>query len=85
VLSLHIPAANAAVFAVSLMVGYAVYRRSTYTHAGATPKGDLAMALGATATCVLVLAFLFGLGDGQASPPAAPPATEPGVSASPTS
>jgi hypothetical protein len=69
VLSLNIPAANAAIFAISLVVGYLVYRHSMNTQAGTATKGDLGMALGAAATCMVLLAFLFGLGDGKVMPP----------------
>ncbi|MFB6906679.1 hypothetical protein ACFCWB_20670 [Streptomyces bacillaris] len=75
-ISLQIPAANALVFIISLVVGCVVYRRSV-NHAGSVTKGDLAMAIAATAACVVVLAFLFGLGDGAATP------AVPGVSPTP--
>ncbi|MFF9192611.1 hypothetical protein [Streptomyces rochei] len=84
-LSLHIPAANAAIFTVSLVVGYLVYRHSTHAQVGTSAKGDLGMALGAVATCVVVLAFLFGLGDGKAVPsPASTTTPSAPVSSTPT-
>lgn len=61
-ISLHIPAANAFIFAISLVVGCVVYRRNR----------DLTVAIAATAACVVAMAFLFGLGDGSAPPVSVP-------------
>lgn len=74
---LEIPATNGLIFVVSCIVGFIVYNRSATVHQGSAAKGDLVAALGATATCVIVLAFLFGLGDGS---PALSPQPAPGVS-----
>ncbi|GAA2523364.1 hypothetical protein GCM10010276_88210 [Streptomyces longisporus] len=64
---LEIPAANGLIVVVSCVVGLLIYRRSVTAHQASTGRGDLVAALGATATCIVVLAFLFGLG---AEPPA---------------
>ncbi|MET9694691.1 hypothetical protein ABZY81_40910 [Streptomyces sp. NPDC006514] len=67
---LHIPGQNALVVAVALAVTYVVYRR-TQNHqkvslTGQPDRGNLVAALTAGAVTLLLLAFLFGLGDGSA-------------------
>ena len=74
---LQISAANGLIFVLSVIVGCLVYRQS----ARGAGKGDLALAATAVASCVLVLGFLFGMGDGSTAPvgtpsPAAPQSTQ---------
>ncbi|MFE1789308.1 hypothetical protein ACFW7J_13100 [Streptomyces sp. NPDC059525] len=69
-MNLHINGANALVVAVSCVVAYVVYRRTQshqkVTVTGQPDRGDMVSALTAGATCLVLLAFLFGLGDGSA-------------------
>ncbi|MER5942506.1 hypothetical protein ABT121_35010 [Streptomyces sp. NPDC001928] len=77
-ITLQISAVNGLIVALSLVVGVLVYRRTV----SGQVKGDLALAAGAVAACVLVLGFLFGVGDGAVIPTDVPP---PAVAESPTS
>ncbi|MGW6572098.1 hypothetical protein ACWGAN_07960 [Streptomyces sp. NPDC054945] len=68
--------------AVSCVVAYVVYRRTqSHQHTSLTgqpSRGDMVAALTAGAATSLILAFLFGLGDGSAEaeqPPSKPPAS----------
>ncbi|MEU4499663.1 hypothetical protein AB0F96_41040 [Streptomyces sp. NPDC023998] len=67
-ISLQIPAANGLIVLLSLLAGFAVYFRRSR---------DIAAAVAAAVACLLVLGFLFGLGDGTPQPkehPSAPTA-----------
>ncbi|WP_405409031.1 hypothetical protein [Streptomyces decoyicus] len=66
-MNLHIAPLNGLIFGIGCVVGYLVFRR---TAANAQPlPGDLPAAIAAAASTIVVLAFLFGLGDGKASKP----------------
>ncbi|UUU37740.1 hypothetical protein [Streptomyces sp. NBC_00162] len=81
-MNLHINGENALVVALSCVVAYVVYRR-TQSHqqsalTGRPGRGGLVAALTAGAATLLLLAFLFGLGDGSAKderPSSQPPAS----------
>ncbi|MEV6740087.1 hypothetical protein AB0N14_25335 [Streptomyces sp. NPDC051104] len=78
-ISLQFSAENAVVVLLSCLIGMIVYRHSRDSHAGPQAKGDLATAIAAVATTILVLSFLFGMGDGSKSTGEEP---QPTVSAS---
>ena len=66
-LNLYINPVNGLVVVVGCIVGYLVYRRPV-SGAGAQPPQPQRDLVGGTATAlatILILAFLFGLGDGQ--------------------
>ncbi|WP_333733645.1 hypothetical protein [Streptomyces sp. IBSBF 3010] len=75
-MNLYISAVNALIFAVACTVAYVVYGRTKSQQAtdGPAAKGDLTAALTAAAAALLMLAFLFGVGDGSSTgvEPAAP-------------
>lgn len=48
---------------IGCVVGLAVYKHTTRTHTGASTRGDLVGAIGATVGVMTVLALLFSLGD----------------------
>ncbi|MFG2097273.1 hypothetical protein [Streptomyces sp. NPDC048612] len=58
---------NGLIVGIGCVVGYLVFRR-TAVNAQRQP-GDLPAAIAAAASTIVVLAFLFGLGDGKASKP----------------
>ncbi|MEH0589860.1 hypothetical protein QA942_39845 [Streptomyces sp. B21-106] len=67
-LHLYIHPVNALIVAISLVVGYLVWRRPRVGAAASlsTPvAGDLPGGAGAALATMLILAFLFGLGDGE--------------------
>ncbi|WP_406187349.1 hypothetical protein [Streptomyces sp. NBC_01006] len=64
--NLHISAVNAMIFTLACLVAYVVYRRTK--NPSVLPgrlSGDVGAALTAAATVLLMLAFLFGVGDGS--------------------
>src|SRR5690242_19024274 len=67
-LNLHIDPVNGLLVAIGLVVGYLVYRRPT-VGTGVQPltqvHGDLVGGTTAALATILILAFLFGLGDGK--------------------
>lgn len=66
-MNLHIDPVNGFIVVAGLLVGYLVYRRpagSTGAQTPSPPQKDLLGGAGAALTTILVLAFLFGLGDG---------------------
>ncbi|MEW2086897.1 hypothetical protein [Streptomyces sp. NPDC005283] len=73
-ISLQFSAESGFVVLLSLLVGWAVYRHSTKNHPGQQGQGDLAVPIGAVAASVLILSFLFGMGDGSGATDTTPPA-----------
>ncbi|WP_437050578.1 hypothetical protein [Streptomyces sp. enrichment culture] len=67
---LYIDPVNGLIVAIGLLVGYLVYRRPL---AGAgmqpQPHRDLPGGIGSALAAILILAFLFGRGDGRTSEP----------------
>ncbi|MDH6545228.1 hypothetical protein M2167_007800 [Streptomyces sp. SPB4] len=70
-MNLHISAVNAMIVVFACVAAYVVYglskRQSSAVSAGQA-RGDLTVALTAAATVLLMLAFLFGAGDGSSTP-----------------
>lgn len=67
-LNLYIDPVNGLIVAVGCLVGYLVYRRPIAGTGVQTPQqthGDLAGGVAAAAAAILILAFLFGRGDGR--------------------
>ncbi|MFE5199011.1 hypothetical protein ACFQ93_35845 [Streptomyces sp. NPDC056601] len=66
-MNLYIDPSNGLVVAIGCAVGYLVYRRPvTGTNAQTpAPQRDLVGGTAAALATILILAFLFGLGDGQ--------------------
>ncbi|MDQ1013162.1 hypothetical protein QFZ82_007647 [Streptomyces sp. V4I23] len=73
-ISLQFSAENGFIVLLSLLVGWAVYRHSMKNRPGQQAHGDLAVAIGAVAASVLILGFLFGVGDGSGTVDNTPPA-----------
>ncbi|MDX2762395.1 hypothetical protein [Streptomyces europaeiscabiei] len=66
-MNLHIDPVNGLLVAIGFVVGYLVYRRPAAGTGGeqSTPmQGDLVGGTTAALATILILAFLFGLGDG---------------------
>ncbi|PJE97118.1 hypothetical protein CUT44_14140 [Streptomyces carminius] len=67
-MNLHIDPVNGLLVAVGCIVGYLVHRRPTRGAALQTPQrpdGDFVGSATAALTTILILAFLFGLGNGE--------------------
>jgi hypothetical protein len=81
--TIHIPLLNGLVVVAAIIAGCVVFRHTRSAHTDRSATGDLSTAIAAAAAVVLILAFLFGLGDGSAGvrdAPASPPTSaEPGV------
>ncbi|MEU0645963.1 hypothetical protein [Streptomyces umbrinus] len=80
-MTFHIPPLNGFVVVVSIVVGCIAFYRSQNAHTGMATKGDLGLAVTCAAASVVILSFLFGLGDGsraKTESPAPPPAATAG-------
>ncbi|QQM38048.1 hypothetical protein [Streptomyces liliifuscus] len=73
-MTFHIQPLNGFVVVVSIVVGCIAFYRSQNAHTGMATKGDLGVAVTCAAASVVILSFLFGLGDGS---PAESPAPSP--------